>query len=133
MIQTVFFTSPEYGAGYLDTRKGNTYCHHVFRTFRPKRFLETDKEMPVEDFLKICPLSKEQIEKIFSEGKQFNNIFEDMFNGQDTDTETWEWGHMFRNGWESIEMKAKDTGWYNGLTYNDHIAWFNKTFKPVRA
>lgn len=113
-------------AGYLDTTKGNSYCHNVYRKFSKFMNNENAEQTDLSKMSEVCPIQKEEIENILLSGKVIVNVFQDIYNGQKTQQEWWEYGTLMGNDWVKIEKPATDGKWYEWHLYENHMRRLSK-------
>lgn len=115
--------------GYLNKWDGKTYCHNVYRRFSKHQSHENAERINIKKLFDCCPLPKEKIEEILLSGKVIVNVFEDVYNGKDSEKEWWDFGTLCGFDWEKVEEPAKDGKWYEWNLYKNEMARLDKLLR----
>lgn len=116
-------------AGWLNKWVGKSYCHSVYRRFSKHQSHETAKRINIQELFDCCPLPKEEIEKILLSGKVIANVFQDIYNGEETKNEWWEYGTLCGYDWTKIEKPANDGKWYEWDLHTNQMVRLDKLLR----
>jgi hypothetical protein len=123
-MEKVYFRK-DFSAGWLNKSDGNSYCHCVWRTYSTWQRGEFYHEIDIQELYDSCPLTKEEIDKVLESGAILANVFEDIYNGKDTNKEWWEYNSV------KLEKSSKDGAWYENDLYKNAMARFKKAINAA--